>query len=182
MKTSLDAVLSAVILLATACTGASTAPPVGQPPGATATTTPPVGQPPGATVTPWPPSATLATNSDGTTCLVAAPEPTASIRDLPDAPLRADLLWYAGSECRTWLTSLDGAQASALVADLKRLPPWPTGAYNCPRDDGRFVQIWFYTDQSAPSVRIRLAGCAFGAPSNLADLGAWPDGMPGGPT
>lgn len=172
--------LSGLILLSTACTGTTTGPPVARPLG----TTP----------TPWPSASLVAmpvpdSVSTEKVCLAGAPEPTVTdSQDLPDAPRRADLLWYpglnagsAGVECRTWHTSVDGATAKALVADLKQLPA-PTGTSACPSDDDSFIQVWFYTGQSAPSFRIGLQGCAFNFPSDRHDLGAWPQGMPPRPT
>jgi hypothetical protein len=150
----------------------------------------------GSTPAPWP-SANMATATYGPSpsgatmvCATSAPEPTVRARtDLPDDPLRADLLWFPGmnagvpgddaAACRTWHTSIDASTAKALVADLKALPgrPGPTGASFSCGDNGSFVQVWLTTSQGSPSFRINLL-CSFDFPSNPEHLGTWPTGMP----
>jgi hypothetical protein len=123
-------------------------------------------------------------------CSSLVPDPTLTTRtDLPDDPLRADVLWYPGiragtsdepgAPCRTWHTSIDKTIATALVADLKALPapPVPSGAsYSCGGNEA-FIQVWFATLKGSPSFRIRLQ-CSFDFPSNPDHLGTWPTGMP----
>jgi len=148
----------------------------------------------------WP-SAALNTATYGPTpaetsvaCLVSMPDPTLRDRaDLPNDPLRADLVWYPGiragtpdptggaaAVCRTWHTTLDTTTATALVADLKAERTMSGASFSC-GDSGALVQVWFTTPQGSPSYRIEL-GCSLAIPAVPSHLGPWPDGMPRPPT
>jgi len=144
----------------------------------------------------WP-SAALNTATYGPTpaetsvaCLVSMPDPTLRDHaDLPDDPLRADLVWYPGIRagtpdptggaapvCRTWHTTLGKTTATALVADLKAEATMSGASFSC-GGSGTFVQVWFTTAQGSPSFRIELS-CSLNIPAVPGHLGAWPDGMP----
>jgi hypothetical protein len=83
-------------------------------------------------------------------------------------------VWLPGMNehpCRAALTRGNSELARRLAKDIAKAPKWPSGAYNCPSDDGTRAELYFQQPEHAEAelVDVDLAGCkGLDAPGRVA--------------